>query len=248
MGHKHSRHKRKKHKDPGGVKPDKGQSVESGENEQKRLELVVKCDSQGSLEAIVHSISAMRTTGVDLSIVASGVGDINKNDLFLAGTASGLILGYEIKANKVPEVEIQKNGIEIRLYTVIYRLMDDVKRICESLISEGEGERILGFAKVIKLFKSCRKGVILGCEVFEGRIARGDRFRIIGAMGQIYTGKVGSLHIDNNAVDSVSKGRKAGLKIEDFQKVALGDIVECVKYSSNDSPIWKPVPGIISIN
>ena len=159
--------------------------------EKKRsLEIALKCDSVGSLEAVVSSITAMQDLAVGIHIIHSGIGSINQSDLLMANTGSRLIAGFNV--DLMPKIQqlSKEQGIEIRLYDVIYKLTEDLKKTAESLIPRGVSEKITGNAIVIELFKSSRRGIILGCEVLKGTLALGKKFRVISAMGPVYSGQI----------------------------------------------------------
>ena len=209
------------------------------------LEIVLKCDSAGCLEALSSAILEAAPAKRPTNIIHAGVGTISKTDIFLAETGSRLILGFNVDSDPhIAKLAVEQN-VEVRLYDVIYRLVDDVMKAAYSLMPAEETENILGRAKVIALFKSSRKGIILGCEVLEGRLTVEDRFRVIAAMGPVYTGIITSLHIGHDAVRMAKPGQKVGLKIRDFKKVAIGDLVESYRLESG-KPFqpWSPRGGV----
>ncbi len=136
----------------------------------------------------------------------------------------------------------KEKGVEIRLYDVIYKLTQDLEEIARSLIRpDDEKEEITGKAKVIALFKSSRKGTILGCEVLEGTLIQGKNFRVISAMGPVYSGKIESLHIEKDAVKEAKVGQKVGLKISNFNRAKKGDLVETYeKLKREAGDTWHP--------
>jgi translation initiation factor IF-2 len=209
-----------------------------------KLEIVLKCDSMGSLEAVTAAISEM-TLEFDISIVHSGIGGISKSDVLFAETAGSLIVGFQVDALPGMDKILRAHGVEVRLYGVIYQLTADLRAIAESMIPPESQEDIIGSAKVIALFKSSRKGIIIGCEIQEGFLARGERFRIISAMGPVYSGTLESLHIRENAVQKATRGQQAGIKISDFNKVRIGDLVECYRPLPLKGSPWKPKGQII---
>jgi translation initiation factor IF-2 len=218
----------------------------SRQPEKKKLEIVLKCDSVGCAEAVEASIKEIAQSEVDIEILSSGVGAINKTDIFMAETGSRLIIGFNVGV--LPEIKTMsgEHNVEVRIYDVIYRLVEDVGRIAESLIPRERTEEIIGSAGVIALFKSSRKGIILGCEVLKGTLALGQKFRIVGAMGPIYTGTIKSLHIEKNAVNKATRGQQVGLKISDFKKARIGDQVESFKPDDQQvQQSWQP-KGVIS--
>lgn len=231
MGHKKACHHKKKKKAP----PDKLLKKSSHEKtSEDKLEIILKCDSTGSVEVLRSSIFNIATPEVKIEIIHVGVGNINNTDIFMAETGSRLIIGFNVDV--VPKIDhlLKEHGVEIRLYDVIYRLTEDVKSIAESLIASEASEEIIGTAKVIALFKSSRKGIILGCEVLEGHLALGESFRVISAMGPIYSGKIRSLHIEKDIVTKATISQQVGLKIENFNNAKIGDLVETYR-----SPTWK---------
>ncbi len=213
-----------------------------------KLEVVLKCDNVGCLEAVHSIIHSIALPEVAISVIHAAVGDVNKSDIFLAETGSRLIIGFNIDVLPKLDHLLSEHEVEVRLYNVIYTLQDDLAKIAVSMIPHESREAILGKAKVIALYKSSRKGIILGCDVLEDRLALGDTFRLISAMGPVYTGRINSLHIENAAVQKATKGQKVGLKIPDFKKASIGDLVEC--YTSKRQkgpPSWKPRGGIFRI-
>ena len=206
-----------------------------------RLEIVLKCDTSGCTEAIVNGIASIKRPGVEIGVISSGVGSITKSDIFMAETGSRLIMGFNVGLMGQVEHLAAEHGVEIRLYEVIYRLLEDVETIAESFIPRSSAEEIIGSAKVIALFKSSRKGIILGCEVLTGRLALGRQFRVVGAMGPIYSGTIESLHIERDTVREAHKGQQVGLKIQDFNRARIGDLVESFQITAGQShQPWQP--------
>ena len=220
------RHHHKKKSRNEKVKAEKQARTSSGTAERKKLEFVLKCDTSGCAEAVINAIDILNLPGIEIDIISSGVGAVSKSDIFMAETGSRLILGFNVGLMGQIDHMAMEHGVEIRLYEVIYKLLEDVESIGRSFIPPTVSEEIIGTAKVIALFKSSRKGTILGCEVLSGKLAPGNRFRVIDAMGPVYTGTIESLHIEKDAVREARKGQQVGLKIRDFNKVRIGDLVE----------------------
>ena len=237
MGHRKNEHRRtRKKKRPAKVAAIAAPPV--------GLEIVLKCDSAGCLEATSSAILEAAPPKVPIGIIHAGVGTINKTDIFLAETGSRLILGFNVDAGPNIDKLSAEHGVEVRLYDVIYRLVNDVIQTAHSLLPVEDTEEILGRAKVIALFKSSRKGIILGCEIVEGRLSVADRFRVIAAMGPVYSGKISSLHIGRDAVRDAKAGQKVGLKIRYFKKTAVGDLVESfLPVSGKSTQPWIPKGG-----
>ena len=217
---------------------------------EKRIEIVLKCDSRGSLEAAYSAIEAIRIPGIQWDLIRSGMGDINKSDLLLAVTGSRLVIGFNVGTGQKIERMCKEQGIEVRLYKVIYRLVDDLQKIAESLKGrEPAEEKITGKARVIALFKGGRKGIILGCEVMEGVFVRGAQFRIISAMGVIHTGRIESLQVEKDAVTEARPHQQVGLKISNFKKsLKIGDLIECFE-SARPGHVnaWQPRGGVFTV-
>jgi translation initiation factor IF-2 len=209
-----------------------------------KLEVVLKCDSEGSLEAAAAAISGIAVTGVDISIIGKGPGSVTKSDVFLAETAGRLIAGFQVDVLPGVERTLRERNVEVRLYSVIYTLTDDLKTLAESILPSVPGEQIIGSAKVIVLFKSSRKGIIPGCEVLEGHLAVGQHFRIISAMGPVYSGTIESLHIGDHAVQTAVPGQRVGIRIRNFNRVKVGDVVESYRAQKKVQG-WRPAGGII---
>lgn len=210
------------------------------------LALVIKSDTDGCEQAVCEIIGKSTLEGAAVEIIHKGVGDICKTDIMTAATGSRLVLGFNV--NVLPKVAelCKEHNVEVRLYSVIYRLQEDLREISGSLLPREEDEKILGKAKVIALFKSSRKGIIIGCEVEKGRLQRGDRFRIISAMGPVYSGTVTSLHIEKDSVSKATPGQQVGMKIENFKNVRIGDLVECYQIiPTGKSRQWQPSGKIL---
>jgi translation initiation factor IF-2 len=209
---------------------------------------VLKCDTAGSIEAVTAIVSKMAIPAVDISIIQTGVGDINNSDIMMAETGSRLIVGFQVTALQGIDKELDKHSVEVRLYDVIYKLAADIKSIAESIIPSLSQEEIIGTARIIALFKSSRKGIIIGCEILNGYLVEGKHFRIISAMGPVYAGTIESMHIEKSPVHKATQGQEAGIKIRNFNKVKIGDIVECYRPSPiRKSPRWQPKGEIIRV-
>jgi translation initiation factor IF-2 len=215
--------------------------------EARSLEMVLKADSAGSQEAVTTTITGRPVAGVEIRVIHADVGAVSKSDLLMALTGSRLVVGFNVDV--MPEIPrlSREQGVEVRLYKVIYRLSEDLHQIARSLIPREEQEKLTGKARVIALFKSSRRDIILGCEVVEGKLALGDPFRVISAMGQVYTGHIQSLHIEKDAVKKATVGQQVGIKIPGFDKGRIGDWVECFETVRERGPEpWRPKGGVLS--
>jgi translation initiation factor IF-2 len=238
MSSRKGAHHKKKHK---GTAAEGQGHIAKKQGKGQKLEIVLKCDTAGCLEAVNSGISSLSLSAVEIEIISSGVGAVNKSDIFMAETGSRLIVGFNVGIMPHLEQAAAEHNVEIRLYEVIYRLLDGLESIAKSLAPHESAEEIIGTAKVIALFKSSRKGIILGCEVIKGKLKLGHSFRVLGAMGLMYTGTIGSLHIEEDAVTEATKGQQVGLKINDFNKARTGDLVESFKsVPARYNAPWQP--------
>ncbi len=194
-----------------------------------KLDIVLKCDSAGSLEAATESILKIEYPAVDIKIIHGEIGNIHKSDVLMADTGSRLIIGFQVGMEPGVNSELEKSGIDVRLYDVIYKLTDDIKSIAENVVPHLIEENITGTAKVIALFKSGRKDIIIGCKVLNGSLALHQRYRIISAMGPVHTGTLESMHIEEKIVNKAVIGQEVGIKIRNFKRVKIGDLLETFK-------------------
>lgn len=212
----------------------------------RKLDIVLKCDSTGSVEAVETILGKFRVPDVELRVIHSGVGAVSKSDLVMALTGSRLVVGFNVGVMPKLEQWIKEHGVEVRLYQVIYRLIDDTREIAESFTPVEPEEKITGRARVIALFKGSHKGVILGCQVQEGVLSQGSMFRVIAAMGPVHVGRIASLQIEQDAVKEARPGQQVGIKIADFSRAKTGDLVECFEPVHGRKPqAWRPVGEIL---
>ncbi len=217
---------------------------ESAQTAKPKLEIVLKCDSVGSVEAVTTAISKI-SFPIETAVIHSGLGSVSKSDVMLAQTGSGLIVGFQVDIQREMERTVREHNVEVRLYKVIYDLTDDIKAVAESMLPSAPGEEIIGSAKVIALFKGSRKGIIAGCEVSEGHLALGQHFRVISAAGPVYAGVIESIHIGEKTVQKAVSGQKAGIAIKGFNQVRTGDLVESFRPLSRRVQTWRPSGKII---
>jgi translation initiation factor IF-2 len=220
-------------------------STRSGQN---KLEIVLKCDVMGTAEAISASLAEINVSGVQIDLIQTGIGNVSKSDVLMARTGSKLVLGFNVDITPKLEQEVKEFGVEVRLYDTIYKLTEDVRKIAQSFIIRQPEEKIIGKARVIATFKANRKGMIIGCEVYEGSIEAGKDFRVITAMGPAYFGKITSLQIEKQSVKVGKPGQQVGIKLEGWNKAKIGDLVECYEsLPQKGGGRWRPRSGIVRI-
>jgi translation initiation factor IF-2 len=223
-------------------------SDSSAQNKKPVLEIVLKSDSDGSIEAVADALFKISLPEADLAIIQSGIGNIHKSDIQLAETGSRLIAGFQVGVETGMEKLARESGVEVRLYDVIYRLTEDIEIIAKSILPHVPEEHIIGTARVIALFKSSRKGIIVGCEVLNGHLAHGHHFRIISVMGPVYAGTIESMQREKNVIQKALPGQQVGIKIRNFKKSRIGDLLESYRAAPlKDLRQWQPRGGIFRI-
>jgi translation initiation factor IF-2 len=216
------------------------QSV-AGDPKISKLEIVLKCDVVGTVEAVSSSLLKLNIPDVDIQIIQSGVGNITQSDVLMAQTGSRLVIGFNVDTMAKLDQHIKEHGVEVRLYDTIYTIIKDIKKIATNLKAKQPEEVISGKAKIIATFKVTRKDIIIGCEVLEGAIELGKNFRIITAMGPAYSGKITSLQIERKNVKAGKPGQQVGIKISDWKKARVDDLIECfeIVQPTGGGP-WRP--------
>jgi len=192
----------------------------------KELGLVVKADVAGSLEAIEDEIAKLPQDEVTVNIIHRGVGGINESDVMLAAASNGLILAFSVRPVQDARQLAEREGVEIRSYSVIYRAIEDLRAAMQGMLDPEEVESSLGQAEVRQLFRASRIGVIAGSYVTEGKVTRGARVRVVREGTVIYDTTIGSLRRVSEDVREVSSGFECGIVLANFQDLREGDILE----------------------
>lgn len=190
------------------------------------LPLVVKADVQGSIDAIVKSLQEMTVENVRVNIVHSGVGQINESDVMLASASKAIILGFNASAEGSAKELSEHEGIEVREYNIIYKLIDDVQLAMEGLLEPEYEEAVLGHAQVRNIFKFSKVGVIAGCFVTDGTIVRGAKIRVFRDKEKVYEGKLESLKRFKDDVKTVEQSFECGISVSGFNDFKVGDMIE----------------------
>jgi translation initiation factor IF-2 len=196
------------------------------EGELKELKIVLKADTQGTLEALDASLQKLSTDKVKVSIIRKGIGAITESDVMLASASDAIVIGFNVKPTSQAKETAKQEGVDIRFYDVIYHLLEDIKKAMEGLLEPVYEEVITGVAEVRATFKVPGVGIVAGCYVKEGVISRNHKVRVIRDGVVVFTGGIASLKRFKEDVKEVQAGYECGLKIENFNDVKVGDIIE----------------------
>ena len=197
-----------------------------GEGEKRVLKLVVKADVRGSLEAIVQALAELGNDEVAVNVLGSGVGGITESDINLALTYGAAVFGFNVRADGAAKDVIESEGVDLRYYSVIYELIDDVRQVLSGMLAPEVREEILGVAEVRDVFNSPRLGQIAGCMVTEGTVHRNKPIRVLRDNVVIYEGELESLRRFKDDVNEVRHGTECGIGVRNYNDVRLGDLIE----------------------
>ena len=197
------------------------------EGDVQELAAVVKSDVHGSLEAILNSFDKLATDEVRVRVLHSGVGGINESDIALARASDGLIIGFNVRANPQAREMARRDNVDIRYYSIIYDLVDDVKAALSGMLSPAREEKILGYAQIREVFNITKVGKVAGCMVTEGLVKRGAKVRLLRDNVVIHDGSLKTLKRFKEEVREVKDGYECGMAFENYQDVQAGDQIEC---------------------
>ncbi|HTZ99582.1 MAG TPA: translation initiation factor IF-2 [Candidatus Aquilonibacter sp.] len=204
--------------------------------EMKELPVVVKADVQGSAEVLTEMLPKLSNDQVTLKVIQSGVGAINESDVILASASNAIIIGFNVRPERKAAELAQREGVDIRMYTIIYELLDEVKKAVAGLLAPVIKEMSLGRAEVRDTFRVKGAGVIAGCSVQDGIIKRDADVRVIRDGAVVYTGRIISLRRFKDDVNEVRAGFECGIGISNFNDVKVGDVLECFKIEKSAPP------------
>ena len=192
----------------------------------KELNIIVKGDVDGSIEAMTDSLIKLSTEEVQVNVIHKAVGQISESDVMLAMASNAIIVGFQVRPSASARKEAEKEGIEIRLYSIIYDAINDIKDAIEGMLEPVKKEEIVCSVEVLETFKISKVGVVAGCVVREGKITRNTPIRVIRDGIVIHTGRLGSLKRFKDDVKEVTSGLECGLNIESYNDVRVGDVIE----------------------
>jgi translation initiation factor IF-2 len=197
---------------------------------QKRtLRIVIKADQGGPAEALADALGQLSNDEVSVDVIHRGVGAITESDILLARASGAIIVGFHVRPDNNARAAAEREGVDIKLYKIIYEAIEDVRAALEGLLRPEEKEVVLGEAEVRELFKVPRMGVIAGCSVRSGVINRQARIRVIRDGVEVYDGNIGSLRRFKDDVKEVREGFECGIGVENFNDLKVGDVLECYR-------------------
>ena len=193
----------------------------------KELAVVVKSDVQGSLEAITGSLEKLGTDEVSVRVLHAAVGGINESDIILAKASHAVIVGFNVRANPQAREMAKRDGIELRYYSVIYEIIDDVRQLLTGMLKPTLRERFLGNAQIREVFNISKVGKVAGCMVTEGIVKRGGKVRLLRDSVVIHEGTLKTLKRFKDEVREVREGFECGMAFENYDNIEKGDVIEC---------------------
>jgi translation initiation factor IF-2 len=199
---------------------------DSMEEGRKELQIILKCDVQGSAEALAASLNQIESKKIDLELIHIGVGPITESDVLLATASNAVIVGFNVKVENQAASAAKREGIQIKLYSIIYELIDQVKEAMVGMLDPEVRESVVGHAEIRQVFE-LSKGTVAGCFVTDGRIVRTGRARVLRRRQAIYDGGIATLRRFQDDVKEVRAGVECGIKLGDYTEYEAGDIIEC---------------------
>ena len=198
-----------------------------GEAKIGTVAVLIKADVQGSAEALRESLTKLSTDEVQVKLIASGLGGITESDVQLAAASKGLIIGFNVRADSGARELIKETGVEVRYYSIIYEVIDDVRQMLSGMLQPEIKESIVGVAQVRDVFRSSKFGVVAGCLVTEGVVKRNNPIRVLRENVVIFEGALESLRRFKDDVNEVRAGVECGIGVKNYQDVRAGDQIEC---------------------
>ncbi|MDQ7735024.1 translation initiation factor IF-2 [Halomonas sp. SpR1] len=197
-----------------------------GQDEVAKVNVVLKADVQGSLEAIKGALEELSTDEVEVAVVSSGVGGITGTDANLALASEAIVVGFNVRADAAAREIIEREGLDLRYYSVIYQLIDEVKQAMSGMLAPEWKEEIVGIAEVRDVFRAPKIGAIAGCMVIEGNVHRNKKIRVLRDDVVIYEGELESLRRFKDDVQEVRNGMECGIGVKNYNDVQVGDKIE----------------------
>ena len=199
----------------------------TGDGEVHTVNLMIKADVQGSVEALSDSLLKLATDEVKVNIIASGIGGITESDVQLAIASEAIIIAFNVRADANAKKLAENEGVDLRYYSIIYEVIDQVKAAMQGMLSPEVREEIIGLAQVREVFRSSKFGTVAGCIVEDGVLKRNNPIRVLRNNVVIYEGALESLRRFKDDVSEVRAGTECGLGVKNYNDVRIGDQIEC---------------------
>ena len=193
----------------------------------RTLNLVVKADVQGSVEALRDALTKLSTDAIKINVIGSGVGGLTESDATLAAASKAVLIGFNVRADGTARKIVQDNGLDLRYFSIIYDVIDQVKQVATGLLGTEVREEIIGVAQVRDVFRSSKFGQIAGCMVIEGTVKRNKPIRVLRDNVVVFQGELESLRRFKEAVEEVRNGMECGIGVKQYNDVKVGDQIEC---------------------
>jgi len=193
----------------------------------RELHLIVKADVEGSLEPIVNSINEIDAGEININILLAQTGNISESDIMLAAASDAIVLGFNVKADTAARRLAETEGVSIRIYNIIYRLIEDIEKALKGMLEPEYKEVSIGQAEVLATFNIAKTGKIAGCRVTKGEIRRNARVRVLREDEEIFKGEISSLRHEKDVVREVRQGFECGISLKGFNDFNIGDTIEC---------------------
>ena len=197
------------------------------QGQRKALPIILKTDVNGSMEAISAALRDLQNDEVTSQIILSGVGALNESDIMLAVSSGAIVIGFNVRADAPAKKIAKQNSIEIKYYSIIYEILDDIRNLLSGLMAPIESEVFLGYAKIKKVFKITKVGKIAGCEITEGVVKRNIKVRLLRDNVVIHEGDLATLKHHQKEVDEVKEGTECGMSLVNYEDIKEGDLIEC---------------------
>ena len=216
--------------------------AQTAAGERRTLRIVIKADQGGPAEALADALAQLSTSEVEVEVIHRGVGAVTESDILLAKASGAIIVGFHVRPDNNARAAAEREGVEIKLYRIIYEAVADVRSALEGLLRPEQREVIDGDALVRELFKVAKIGTIAGCLVRNGVMNREGRVRVVRDGTQIYDGKLASLRRFKDDVREVRQGFECGIGVENFNDVKVNDIIECRRPSRSLERLLRRYP------
>jgi len=195
----------------------------------RELRLILKADVQGSLEPIINSLEDLGKDQKDISIniLHAETGNVTESDVMLAAASDAIILGFAVEAEAASRKLAETEGVSIRLYRIIYRLLEDIEKALNGLLEPEMVEKVIGKAQVLATFKVSKGGMAAGCRVIDGELRRNAKVRVMRDNAEVHSGEFLALKREKDDAREVREGMECGITLKDFDSFEVGDLIEC---------------------